>query len=304
MNRSLSILRQLSPAQHHHLGVTDWLDHHGIAHSPKVLPQCACLRLQFNAPDGEVQVLVEANGWAKTNCAPLEGSAWNLIPAQTLRELVAHCSAIEALPPVLAGDSAAVCLGLVNPLTDDVLPTLQGPLGTAWIVSIERDAGAASRAGNPLNGSALSLELRLASLSLGPEVVAALACNDVLRLGGMPMRGSAWLGGHLTHTFIFKDNHVEFDSDLLLQQTSVAPAEQQRNDSLGSLSITLDVVLAHLPITLNSLQTLGKGSVLELPPSAQLNVRIRDAGRLLAIGELVQIGDQLGVQVRSMATGT
>lgn len=304
MNRTLSSLRQLAPTQHHRHGVTAWLERHGIPHGPQPLPVGTCLRLEVATADGVVRVLVEANQWAKANCPTLEGSAWELLPQETLHALVASCTQVPVLPAALSAEAGAMCLGRAGADAALDLTAVRSALGTTWIESIHSACGQANAAANAGAAAGVTLELRLAPLTLTRDAAARLGCNDVLRLGALPAAGSVWLGTHLLHTFIFKDTLVEIDSNLLSQNLLAQPELRDDASRLGSLSITLDVVLAHVPITLNSLQGLGKGSVLELPPSTQLNVRVRDAGRLLAIGELVQIGDQLGVQLRSMATSS
>ncbi|PAM64663.1 hypothetical protein CEK00_09515 [Stenotrophomonas maltophilia] len=304
MNRTLSSLRQLVPAQHDRQEVMAWLERHGIPYGPQALPVGTCLRLEIATADGVVRMLVEANQWAKANCAALEGSAWELFPVETLHALVASCTQVPALPAPLSPDAGAACLGRASADAAQDLPAIRSSLGTAWIESIHSARGQANEVAAPGAVAGVTLELRLAPLTLSREAAAGLGCNDVLRLGALPACGSVWVGAHLLHTFIFKDKHVEIDSNLPSHSLLAQPGPHDDASSLGSLCITLDVVLAHVPITLNSLQGLGKGSVLELPPSAQFNVRVRDAGRLLAIGELVQIGDQLGVQLRSMATSS
>ncbi|WP_164273892.1 FliM/FliN family flagellar motor switch protein [Stenotrophomonas sp. B1-1] len=304
MNHEITMLRTLDPEQHRQGSVLQWIARHGAEHDEQPLAQVAHLRLQLPCAGGTAQVLVEANRWASTCLPALEGSAWNLLPLHALQTLVATSTALPLLPPDLGRAGQITCIGVTTPDAGHVLPVVQGAMGPAWIESIQGDGAAMCTTASPGRTVEISVELRLAQLHLAPAAIAALDCNDVLRLGPLPACGTVWLGGNLIHTFKFKESHVEIDSNLLIDGAREEAAPQDNGATLGSLSITLDVVLAHVPITLNGLQGLCKGSVLELPASAHLNVRVRDAGRLLAVGELVQIGDQLGVHLRSMASSS
>lgn len=295
MNGVFSSLRQLSNERRDPTSVSHWLQHAGIPHQTGIVPQAPSLRLDLQFGRHAMHVLVEANGWAQANCSGLYGCAWELLPLQTVRALLASCVNVPVVPEALAGGSDVSFVGLVTPEAGHCLPMVQGAAGPVWVEAIRGEAASVVEA---TPGTGLALELRLNPLSLSPEAVRHLGPNDVLQLGPLPARGSAWLGEHLLHTFIFKDTHMEIDSNLILD----TPPASDTAAGLGSLSITVDVVLAHLPMTLANLERLGKGSVLELPPSAAMNVRVRDAGRLLAVGELVQIGDQLGVQLRTVTT--
>lgn len=295
MSIAFPSLRRLSNERRDPASVSQWLQDAGVPHRTGTVPQAPCLRLDLQLPHHALQVLVEANNWAQANCSGLHGCAWELLPAQTVRALLASCVNVPVVPAALAGEGTPAFVELVTPEAGNCLPMVQGAAGPVWVEAVSGEAVNVVKA---TSGTCLSLELRLDPLSLSPDVVRRLRRDDVLQLGALSAQGSAWLGDHLLHTFIFKDNQVEIDSDLILD----TPPASDTGAGLGSLSITLDVVLAHLPMTLARLERLGKGSVLELPPSAAMNVRLRDAGHLLAVGELVQIGDQLGVQLRSVTT--
>lgn len=294
MSTAFPSLRRLSNERRDPASVSQWLQGAGIPHRTGAVPQAPCLRLDLQLSRHSMQVLVGANDWAQANCSGLHGCAWEMLPARTLRALLASCVNVPVVPTALTGECTPAFVDLVTPEAGNCLPMVQGATGPVWVEAVRGEAVNVVKA---TPGTRLSLELRLNPLSLSPDAARRLRRDDVLQLGALSAQGSAWLGDHLLHTFILKDNHVEIDSNLILD----TPASDT-GAGLGSLSITLDVVLAHLPMTLASLERLGKGSVLELPPSAAMNVRLRDAGHLLAVGELVQIGDQLGVQLRSVTT--
>jgi flagellar motor switch/type III secretory pathway protein FliN len=68
---------------------------------------------------------------------------------------------------------------------------------------------------------------------------------------------------------------------------------------LASLPIALDITLCQLSLSLAELAELRVGSVLNLPEQAYRRVKLQHQGHTLATGELVQIGDTLGVQINT-----
>ena len=77
------------------------------------------------------------------------------------------------------------------------------------------------------------------------------------------------------------------------------------SDKLGNLSdnipVSLDFDLGNLAVPLGELATLKPGYVFELPGSLErLRVAIRANGTRIGHGELVAVGDVLGVQLLSL----
>jgi type III secretion protein Q len=102
--------------------------------------------------------------------------------------------------------------------------------------------------------------------------------------------------------------------DPLMEQSPLTPAPDGAEVPAGGTGDTpLDTPMAHWPVTLVcevgrlelSLQALGElapGSVLALPGSLGRLVRLRANGQPFGQGELVWLGDSLGVRLTGLAS--
>jgi len=75
----------------------------------------------------------------------------------------------------------------------------------------------------------------------------------------------------------------------------------QPSSNLDQLPVTLHCRVGSLELTLAELQALGPGSVLRLPRPDEALVELVVNGRLLGRGELVELGDGVGVRVTRVA---
>ena len=85
------------------------------------------------------------------------------------------------------------------------------------------------------------------------------------------------------------------------------PVEAEANDSLGegsldqdlirSIPVTLTVELGSAKLKLKDLLRLAQGSVLELDTAAGEMLDLKVNGTVIAKGEVVTVGDQLGLTV-------
>ncbi len=73
--------------------------------------------------------------------------------------------------------------------------------------------------------------------------------------------------------------------------------------ALSELPVKLEFVLGELTLSMATLNAFIDGQVLPLEPSAVSNVEVRVAGRCIAVGELVQLGDRLGVELSEVGRG-
>lgn len=73
---------------------------------------------------------------------------------------------------------------------------------------------------------------------------------------------------------------------------------------LSELPVKLEFVLGELTLSLAALNAFIEGQVLPLESTALSNVEVRVAGKCIAVGELVQLGDRLGVELREVGRGT
>ncbi|HDS1817667.1 TPA: FliM/FliN family flagellar motor switch protein [Pseudomonas putida] len=72
---------------------------------------------------------------------------------------------------------------------------------------------------------------------------------------------------------------------------------------LFELPVKLEFVLGELNLSMATLNELIEGQVLPLQATAASNVEVRVGGKCIAVGELVQLGDRLGVELREVGRG-
>ncbi|AMP07009.1 type III secretion system cytoplasmic ring protein SctQ [Collimonas pratensis] len=201
-----------------------------------------------------------------------------------------------------------------------VIVDLPLPLATL----LERQWLTASGAAQALP-AALSLptHLRLRSRHCSQALLASLRCGDIL-LGWQPrgnhVRGAAidnvtlrWGAGNgwcataqasvAAHTITLENKPMtttyNLDNDQLAEREVTEAAEQI---DVGQLEIPvhLEIVTLNLPIA--QIAALEPGCILELPvPVDDAQIRLVSHGQVLAFGELVAVGGQLGLQIHRMA---
>lgn len=86
------------------------------------------------------------------------------------------------------------------------------------------------------------------------------------------------------------------------QHMSEVGAGPSLETSLDELQLKLVCQVGSVELTLAQLRELGTGSLLQLTPQMQEGVELLINGRRVGQGQLVQIGDGLGVRVLSLAT--
>lgn len=72
-------------------------------------------------------------------------------------------------------------------------------------------------------------------------------------------------------------------------------------DPLANLPLTLEFILQRRYLSLGEIQQFRQGKVLELDPEGEKHIEIRANGHLLALGELVQLEDRLGVELMELS---
>lgn len=71
-------------------------------------------------------------------------------------------------------------------------------------------------------------------------------------------------------------------------------------DRLSDVELTVTVELGRANLRVRDLLRLGEGSVLELDRTAETPVDILVNGRVIASGEVVVVGDELGVRITDL----
>ncbi|MEO6921863.1 MAG: type III secretion system cytoplasmic ring protein SctQ [Collimonas sp.] len=265
-----------------------------------------------------------ANLWL----APLlEKLAANGYPQPTVAELVL---ADESTPPQgLAFEFRHTSADTCSEITDAAV-IVDLPLSLAML--LERRWLAVTGAIQALPVLSLPTHLRLRSRNCSQALLASLRCGDIL-LGWQPrgnhVRGASidnvtlrWGVGNgwcasaqasvAAHTITLENKPMtttyNLDNDLPAEQEVGRAGEAGETGEaapqidVGQLEIPvhLEIVTLNLPIA--QIAALEPGCILELPvPVDDAQIRLVSHGQVLAFGELVAVGGQLGLQIHRMA---
>lgn len=91
---------------------------------------------------------------------------------------------------------------------------------------------------------------------------------------------------------------VELRNDAMTDDTSIEPTPGEPGDVRETIPVRVDVVLETLQLSLGELARLGAGQVLNLgQPVDSATVSLRANGRVVGSGELVSLGELLGVKI-------
>ncbi|MDE3055576.1 MAG: type III secretion system cytoplasmic ring protein SctQ [Verrucomicrobiota bacterium] len=101
------------------------------------------------------------------------------------------------------------------------------------------------------------------------------------------------------------ENIALCQAQILRNRITVQPiqeeiVEEETPQSLETIPLTLSVELARLQLPLSRLAALQPGNLLELPLDPAKPVSLTLHGKLLAKGELVQIGNKVGLQITAL----
>jgi len=215
--------------------------------------------------------------------------------------------------PVLAGARAEV-IGVQSPLQARAaaLPAVQCTHGTLWVQALEPVAGATPPMTLPhaLRELAQPLDLRIAHLCMTRRQLRRLSPGAVLLLDTLHPVGVAADRKLFTFDFTLENCTVndmfDFLDDAPHDMPADVPATADAPTSLAAggapvgldaarLPVTLEVILSRVPQTVGDLAKLVPGTVFPLPADAWMRLQLRTHGQTIATGELVQVGEQLGV---------
>jgi type III secretion protein Q len=302
----------VSPVMAANAAVTTACARMGLMPRHQALPaRGAMLRFDVTAAVGELHLAVAADDWCPAMLPALADLAWSeLIDRATLACWLPERPLLEVLAGGLA--DARVSLRDVVPVAalkhdTSPQPTLQTAQGPAWILQ------ATPSAHLPAPGQALNLrlpvDLAVARFSLPLQRLRTLAPGAVVLVDQLlPVARS---GLHRLYTFDFTLETIsvtttfdfldeEDDADLGVATSSLPPpgaAASPAGVDVARLPITVDVVLCQLQQSVGDLAALQPGTVFDLPPDAWKQLQLRVNGQVVARGELVQVGEQLGIQL-------
>ncbi|WP_273826060.1 FliM/FliN family flagellar motor switch protein [Pseudomonas asplenii] len=255
--------------------------------------------LQFHAegPGGGWQGLVEAREW-------LAG----LLP--TLPALLKAPCSIERIVELFQALARPLEVGLAEldytqlasvvvstvPARDQPLPRLVTARGSLWLLRLP----AGPRPPQPLPFSPWlwhlphCLRMTLGYSRVPPTLLSILASGDVLRISRLTRQ---WL---LADQPVGEFTLIEQGLHMTLSPNPADTPPAEPGTALGNLPVHLEFVLHEQRISLAELAALIEGQVLELEPSVLGRIEIRANGRVLARGELVQVGEGVGVELQEV----
>lgn len=273
-------------------------------------PRGAMLRFQVTGRSGALRLALAAEHWCPTMLPELAGLAWSeLVDAQALACWLPE----QRLLDIPGAPDAEVRLCEVVPVSalalgdgpQPCLPTAQGP---AWIEHID---AAPTSALTPLTRALrLPVELGIARLQLPLHRLRTLAPGAVVLLDQLAPVARTSRRRLYAFDFTLETISVNTPFDFLDDEDATAdlavsaspePAPSGIATATGidirRLPVTVDVVLCQLQQSIGELDGLQPGTVFNLPHDAWKQLQLRVNGQVVARGELVQVGDQLGVQL-------
>lgn len=267
------------------------------------------LRFDVRGPFGALQMAVEADQWCPQMLPALDGLAWSeLVDRDTLMRWLPDVRLLDFADPVLAGSQ--VTLHEVVPAsamarTRRPQPCVITGQGPAWIE--QADVVPHLHATDAALDLCVPVELEVARLTLPMQRVRSLSPGSVLLL--QQFQPIARHRAQRLYTFDFTLETVSVNTPFDFPEDdaesaafdplppSGAPATTPPGLDVARLPVTVEVVLCQLQQRVGDLAALQPGTVFSLPPDAWTQLQLRVNGQTIARGELVQVGEQLGVQL-------
>lgn len=264
--------------------------------------QGSVLRFRQSGAHGDVTSLLPTSAWVARHWPTLPGLAWESLDDASARTLFDRPDGGPVAAPWLS-DGATQWLEQRPAPPPGELPCIATATGPVWIESLHATAVPPAPVDLP-DDLRLSLDLRLGRRRLRVAQLRALRPGDVVLLD--TLAPTALLEGRALFSFALNEGHImviDFDAMAALDDAPVrqedAPTDAEPRLELGQLTVTVDVVLCRMGYSLAELSELQPGTTLPLADDAHRHVELRVQGQLLAIGELVGVGDGLGVQLQS-----
>lgn len=272
--------------------------------------QGAMLRFDVACAAGRLQLAVAADDWCPRMLPALSGLAWSaLVDRDTLARWLPE-------GPLLAlglSQFANAEIRLHDVVPASLLVTARGrqpflatAQGRAWIQQLQ--AAPVLRAADAAAHLQLAVSLEVARFSMPVQRLRSLTPGAVVLLS--QFQPIARAGHQRLYTFDFTLETVSVNTpfDFLDEEgepaafdpasTAAPPAAPAPvGFDVARLPVTVEVVLCQLQQRVGELAALQPGTVFNLPPNAWGRLQLRVNGQTVAEGELVQVGDQLGVQL-------
>ncbi len=270
----------------------------------------AMLRFDISGHFGTLQVAVPADEWCPRMLPALSGLAWSeLVDRETLARWLPEGPLLQfhhpALAPVEVQLRDVVPAGVAG-IARGAQPCFDTAQGSAWIKQMR--VTPAVQAPGGVTTLALAVDLEVARVTLSLQRLRSLTPGSVVLL--TQFQPVARTATHRLYTFDFTLETISVNTpfDFLDEDGDIAaqvpppgavpplPAAPAGLD-VARLPVTVEVVLCQQQHSVGELAALQPGTVFALPPNAWTQLQLRVNGQTVARGELVQVGDQLGVQL-------
>ena len=302
--KTFSTLRRVEPTAHTLASICAQLEHQG--YQPQLsrpVPGMRYLRFHVQFEDrSELNGLLDLASWAKTSLPELDGIDWLSMEDRVLQPLITEHPVQLALSHQHAPLIHMRMVELVTEATHTHdLPSLDALPGAVLVERFTPRTPTDVSEIASLNDLQIPLTFSIGYSTLPLSALATIEVGDVLLIehaeGRVSSNGKTLFTSELAQKAIMILNRTENDSEH-------DPTQQPDNTTgLNSLPIELTVVLMEKTVPLNQFKAIAPGEIIELPPSAMLDVEIRANQRCFAHGELIQLANgQLGVEIRTLWT--
>jgi len=258
--------------------------------------------MRFHAQFGdmsELNGLLDLATWAKTALPELDGIDWLSIEDRIVHPLIAEHPLQISLSHQHAPLVQMRTVELVSDVNHtDYLPCLDALPGAIMVEQFTPHALTDASEIASLSHLPIPLTFSIGYSTLPLSALSTIEVGDVLLIehteGRVLSNGITLFTSELTQGGIMILNRTENEEEQ-------HGASTENTTGINSLPIKLSIVLMEKTVPLNQFKAIAPGEIIELPPSAMLDVEIRANQRCFARGELVQLTNgQLGVEIRTL----
>lgn len=292
-------LRRVEPLVHAHAqAIQRWRRAGRDAGLTKVPERSDYLSFCAQGDDGPWRGLIRARDWLHRSLPTLQALLMQPCPLPRIVEL------FRAVPRPLSLEvdelrySHLSDIEFVAParLPTGEVPWLDTPGGRVWLTQLPpRNAlRGPVTADSWLKTLPMRLELILgvSHLSLASRI--RLGEGDVLRIA-QPMQ-RCFVAGQCLGVFTFTEEGLHMQPTVA-EASPESPSEPAVEIDLGSLPVRLEFLLATHDLDLAALSQIIAGQLIPLADDAARHIEVRANGKPVALGELVQLDGQLGVEL-------
>jgi len=306
--KTLSALRRVEPTANNLASICAQLEHQG--YQPQLSRPVSGMRyLRFHVQFedmSELNGLLDLASWAKTSLPELDGIDWLSMEDRILQPLITEHPLQLALSHQHAPLVHMRMVGIVTEVkhTHD-LPCLEALPGTVLVEQFTPHTLTDASEIASLSDLQIPLTFSIGYSMLPLSVLTTIEVGDVLLIehteGRVSSNGKTLFTSELSQKAIMILNRTENETEH--ERVGNTMQQTENTTGLNSLPIELSVVLMEKTVPLNQFKAITPGEIIELPPSAMLDVEIRANQRCFARGELIQLANgQLGVEIRTLWT--